>query len=389
LLAESALVGDALRPLLGRDATSEEIAPFISHHAELLDARVTVIEPDGTVLGDSLEDWRQMDNHSDRPEVIQALATGSGSSIRFSQTVGYEMMYAASLIMSEGRASGIVRVALPLRQVTAHTVRLRMTILVATLVTVAIALLLAVFIADRITQPVRGLRAVVERMREGDLSARLFPTTQDEVGSLTQAFNQMAERLQGTIEASEKERNQLAVILEHMGDGVLITDGEGRVLRINRAAARLLGASEEGAVGRSFAQVVRDHRLIELHHRCLRQGEEQSEAVELNREGPFLQVIATPLADAYSLSCLVILQDLTRVRRLETVRRDFISNISHELRTPLASLKALVDTLRDGALQDPPAAQRFLDRIETEVDSMTQMVRECIAHDEMRHLTDY
>jgi len=310
--------------------------------------------------------------------VIQALATGSGSSIRFSQTVGYEMMYVASLIMSGGRASGIVRVALPLRQVTAHAVRLRMTILVATLVTVAIALLLAVFIADRITQPVRELRAVVERMREGDLSARLFPTTRDEIGSLTQAFDQMATRLESAVGILEKERVRLGAILEHMGDGVLITDSEGHVRLINQAAARIFDTTEDAAVGRSFAQVARDHRLIELWQRCLQQREEQFETVEMDRKGPFLQVIATPVRDVDGPACLVILQDLTRIRQLESVRRDFISNISHELRTPLASLKALVDTLRDGALDDPPAAQRFLDRIETEVDAMAQMVQELL-----------
>jgi two-component system phosphate regulon sensor histidine kinase PhoR len=124
--------------------------------------------------------------------------------------------------------------------------------------------------------------------------------------------------------------------------------------------------------------VARDHRLIGLWQQCCARDEEQSEPVEAGRWGSFLQAIATPLQDAGPQACLVVLQDLTRVRRLETVRRDFISNISHELRTPLASLKALVDTLRDGALEDPPAAQRFLDRMETEVDALTQMVRELL-----------
>ena len=376
--AEVALVGDALRPLLSREVTGEELAPLVRYYGELLDARVTVIQLDGTVLGDSFEDWRQMDNHADRPEVIQAMANGSGSSIRFSQTVGYEMMYVAGLVLSEGRPVGVIRVALPLRQITSHAAHLRVSILVATLITVSLALLLAVLIAERIAQPIRELKAAVERMREGDLGARFFPTTRDEVGSLAEAFNQMAMRLASTVETLSKERVRLGAILEHMGDGVLITDNEGRVRLINQAAARILSTTEEQAIGRSFAQVARDHRLIELWRHCLQRKEEQFEAVEMDRKGPFLQVIATPIQDVDGPACLVILQDLTRVRQLESVRRDFISNISHELRTPLASLKALVETLRDGALGDPPAAQRFLDRIETEVDSMTQMVQELL-----------
>jgi two-component system phosphate regulon sensor histidine kinase PhoR len=163
-----------------------------------------------------------------------------------------------------------------------------------------------------------------------------------------------------------------------MADGVLITDGDGRVRLINAAASRILETDEMTALGRPFAQVVRDHRIIGLWQQCREENEEQVEPVELGRPGAFLQVIVTPLRDAGPEAALVILQDLTRVRRLEMVRRDFVSNISHELRTPLASLKALVDTLRDGALEDPPAALRFLERMEIEVDALTQIVRELL-----------
>jgi two-component system phosphate regulon sensor histidine kinase PhoR len=147
---------------------------------------------------------------------------------------------------------------------------------------------------------------------------------------------------------------------------------------INPAAARILGTREDAALGRSFAEVARDHRIIDLWQQCRDECEERVASVEVARQQPFLQVVVTPLQDAEPGACLVVLQDLTRVRRLETVRRDFISNISHELRTPLASLKALADTLRDGALEDPPAAQRFLDRMEVEVDALTQMVQELL-----------
>jgi two-component system phosphate regulon sensor histidine kinase PhoR len=163
-----------------------------------------------------------------------------------------------------------------------------------------------------------------------------------------------------------------------MADGVLITDAGGQVQLINSAAARLLDVPQDVALGRSFVQVVRDHQLIEAWETCCEQSQEQITTMELDRLGLFLRVIITPLQEADHQERVVILQDLTQIRRLDTVRRDFVSNISHELRTPLASLKALVDTLRDGALDDPPAAQRFLDRIETEVDALTQMVQELL-----------
>lgn len=379
LTSQAHLIGDALRASLGADTGGESLDPAARYYARLLDSRVTIIGADGTVVGESHEDRTQMDNHLGRPEVQQALATGQGSSIRYSRTAGYDTMYAAVAVRgADGRLTGFVRVALPLRQVEADAARLRHTVLVATLLASLGATLLAVLIADRTTRPARWLTAVVRRLADGDLSARLFLTDRDEIGVLATAVNQMAERFQETVTSLGDERARLATILDHMADGVLIVDERGRVRLINPAASRLLGISREAPADGSLAELARDHRLIRLWQQCRSRQQEQSETVEMDRRGPFLHVIATPLRGAGSGTCLIILQDLTRVRRLESVRRDFISNVSHELRTPLASLKAVADTLRDGALEDPAEAQRFLDRMDIEIDMLSQMVQELL-----------
>ncbi len=162
-----------------------------------------------------------------------------------------------------------------------------------------------------------------------------------------------------------------------MTDGVIILNRDGAVRLLNPAAARLLHTTEEKSMRRSFVQTARDHRIAEVWTRCQHTGQEEVAAIEL---GPtqFVRVIVTPFLKRASRGYLVMLQDLTQIRRLQTVRQDFISNISHELRTPLASLRALVETLRDGALDDLPVAHRFLDRMETEVDALTQMVEELL-----------
>ncbi|MBN1979284.1 MAG: HAMP domain-containing protein [Anaerolineae bacterium] len=375
---EAQIIGDVLAPALAQDKPGTTFDVQANHYADLLDARVTIIGADGVVLGESDEDRTQMDNHLFRPEVQQALAEGQGSSIRLSRTVEVDMMYVAQRVESDGKVVGFARVALPLRQVEANVNRLRWAVFSAALLTVGGAALLALLIAERTARPVRELTRVVQRVSEGDLHARLLPTTRDEVGTLTRAFNQMSDRLRGTITMLVEERGRLAAVLDNMADGAIITDGDGHVRLINPAAVRILGADEKTAMGRSFAEVARDHRIIDLWQQCRDECEERVAPVEVGRQQPFLQVIVTPLQDAEPGACLVILQDLTRVRRLETVRRDFISNISHELRTPLASLKALADTLRDGALEDPPAARRFLNRMEVEVDALTQMVQELL-----------
>lgn len=376
LTAEARLIEDTLTSAAWDDAG--ELDALAHHYASLLDARITFIDGDGVVLGESHEDRDQMDNHLYRPEVQSALAEGQGDSIRFSRTVNYDMMYVALPVRLEGRRVGYVRVAVPLRQIRADLARLQRALLIVAAGTAALALLLALLIAERTARPIRQLTQVVQSMTHGDWSGRLLPVTHDEVGVLTGAFNQMADRLRGTVTTLVEERGRLTAVLDTMADGVIITDGSGYVRLINPAAARLLGGDEVLALGRPFSQVVRDHRIISLWRQCYEEREECFESVEMGRQGVFLQAIATPLYDAGLQASLVILQDLTRVRRLETVRRDFISNISHELRTPLASLKALVDTLRDGALDDPPAALRFLERMETEVDALTQIVQELL-----------
>jgi two-component system phosphate regulon sensor histidine kinase PhoR len=379
LLADARLLAGAAAPLLLDETDPETLDRLARGWADRLEARVTIIGTDGLVLGESHEDRTQMDNHLNRPEVQLALKTGQGSSMRYSATLGYEMMYAAVPIqIGEEVGLGVMRVALPLGEIEANAGRLRQEILIAGLGIALVAALLAVFIAGRTTQPVRELTAVAERMATGDLDARLFPTSRDEVGQLTRAFNHMADQIREQVTSLAEERGRLAAVLDHMADGVLITDGSGQVEMINAAAARLLDTSEEQALGRSFAQVVPHYPLIELWKTCCEQGEEQIEMVEVTRQGLFLQAIVTPFEEAGVEGYLVILQDLTRIRRLETVRRDFISNISHELRTPLAGLKALVDTLRGGAIKDRPAAKRFLKRMDAEVDALTQMVEELL-----------
>lgn len=172
----------------------------------------------------------------------------------------------------------------------------------------------------------------------------------------------------------DAERARLANVLEQMTDGVLIADSQGIVQFANPAAGRLFQTSNP--VHRSLTEVIRNHQLVEAWRRCQQTRKLQSESVEVPTRHQYLQLVVIP--DLHASGSLLLVQDLTRIRRLETVRRDFVSNLSHELRTPLASLKALTETLQDGALDDPPAARRFIGQIQVEVDALTQMVTELL-----------
>jgi two-component system phosphate regulon sensor histidine kinase PhoR len=208
----------------------------------------------------------------------------------------------------------------------------------------------------------------IRRNREESLTEiRGLENLSSAVSALVAAFDLRLSTL-------DSERARLAAVLEQMTDGVLIADEHGMIRFANPAAGKLFQTSDP--IHRSVAEVVRHHQLVEAWRRCQRTGETQSESVEVPIRRQYLQLVVIP--DRHANGSLLLAQDLTRVRRLETVRRDFISNISHELRTPLASLKALVETLQNGALSDPEAGARFLGRIHTEVDALTQMAQELL-----------
>jgi two-component system phosphate regulon sensor histidine kinase PhoR len=384
LLAEARLIGDAAPALPGLEGPgavtpdSAALDELTRRWAELVDGRVTIVAPDGQVLGESHQERALMDNHLSRSEVQDALQDGEGSSLRFSSSMDQDMMYGAAPIFQGEQIIGFARVALPLDRIEASVARLRRPLIIVTLAAAGVVLLLALWIARRTARPIEQLTAVADRMAGGDLSARAVATTRDEAGRLTTSFNRMAAELDDTVTRLTRQRSRMAAVLENMADGVLIIDPRGSVRLINSAASKLLKTSQQTARGTSIAQVVRHHQIIELWQECRSTGQMQASAVEIDRQRIFWQVIITSFQEEDTRGYLMIIQDLSRIRRLETVRRDFISNISHELRTPLASLKALTETLRDGALEDPPTAQRFLNSMETEIDALTQMVQELL-----------
>ena len=237
------------------------------------------------------------------------------------------------------------------------------------LILTALAILIAAWFAWRYFKLRRGVDEFASRTRNRNTSTDI-----KELENLSSATTSLLSTFDLQLTTLDSERARLATVLDQMTDGVLIADAQGIVQFANPAAGRLFQASEP--INRSIAEVVRNHQLVEAWRRCQQTRQLQSESVELPARHQYLQLVVVP--DQHSSGSLLLVQDLTRLRRLETVRRDFISNLSHELRTPLASLKALTETLQDGALDDPPAARRFIDQIQVETDALTQMVTELL-----------
>ena len=380
LMAEGRLAGQALAPLVAADPHDPRINELVQHSASAVDGRVTVILPDGSVVGESDLPIGQMENHLGRPEVQEALHGKQAAVIRYSSTLKIDLFYAASPLNVNGVVIGAVRVAYPLDKIQTEMNRLAASLALAMGLVVLLAILLATWIASATLRPLRLLNSYIDQIGAGTLPEIQDSRGKDEVSQLQSVFVHLYGVMRARFQELRTERSRLEAVLANMTDGIVIADAEGTVQLINPAARSIFNVVDDGQ-NHSLVETVRYHQIVELWRSCL-STPAQPAAIELFAGRYNLQVVATRLGEGSGVGIeggvLMVFQDLTRIRRLETVRRDFISNVSHELRTPLASLKALTETLQEGALEDPPAARRFLSQMETEIDNLTQMVRELL-----------
>jgi two-component system phosphate regulon sensor histidine kinase PhoR len=377
LANEAKLVADLSAQGFGNLADNSSLRLLARTVGAHIGARVTLIALDGTVIGDSDQDPSLMGNHSGRPEVIAALNSGVGEAIRYSATLHQSMMYVAVPVAEKDARLGIARVAVPLTVVEAADNRTTIAIVLALIGAALLVIIALAALARMITRPVRRLTLAAEEIASGHLDQQIRVQSGDEIGRLGRAFNNMSLSVKSGMAAVSDERNRLKEVLNGLTDGVILTDSERVVALANPAAASLFGGDVQKITGKRIIEAIHDHEVDNVVRECLEQNSERSAQLE-STSGRFLRVVAVPITAARISGALVLLQDLTELRGLQTMRKEFVGNISHELRTPLAAMKAIVETLRDGAISDERVAGDFLDRLEAEVEGMTQMATEII-----------
>ena len=373
---DARLVAEAVLPSLQDPGKIGEVDVLAKELGRKIDTRVTVIAPSGAVLGDSEQEPQAMENHATRPEVADAIKAGIGESTHYSLTTGQRMLYVAVPVVLQGQMLGIARVALSFDQVERSVNVVTGTIIITIVITGLLAILAALLIARATTQPIRQLTKAAQRIASGQLDQQIIIRVSDETGQLAQAFNEMSLKLKERIKEMSDERNKLAAVLSSITDGVIMTDTERVVVLANEAAQNLFGIPESQIIGQRLIHVVHDYEIYQLAQSCLKSTREQTAQVEFGSDKRFLRVIAVPLVNNKVSGALLLFQDLTEVRSLQTMRRDLVGNVSHELRTPLSAIKAMVETLQDSAVNDKKLASDFLASIDSEVDKMTQMVEE-------------
>ncbi len=372
LLQTAQLLADQARPLFGTQDNTQTLENLATTASETLGVAVTIIDSRGAVLGTSFGENQLPEAPLNLLGVRQALTQGQAAM----QTEN-AVMVAVRIGAPTGEVFGAVQIQSPKATYQSSLTPL-FWLFPMLLLGSAVALYFLLTVAnDHTRKPLDKLTLAANQMGLGNFTNLDFPDAPSALSDLSQSLKYMAEQLGSQIGALYRERAKLSAVLNQMTDGVLIVDDDARVQLLNPAAERLFQVPKKNALNRSVVEVLRYHQLVDLW-RLAQQGERQSTMIEIGPQHLFLQVVAIPLKISLPGNSLLLIQDLTQLRKLETVRRDFISNVSHELRTPLASLKALAETLQEGALEDPPAARRFILRMETEIDNLTQLVNELL-----------
>ena len=344
----------------------------------LTGTRLTVVLPDGVVVADSQEDPARMEYHGDRPEVARALAGVPGSSTRYSETLRRDFMYVAVPVVRESRIVAAVRASLPLNVVDRTLRGMYVRIALGGLVIAILAGLISLCVSRRISRPIEEIRRGAEHFTRNDLSYRIPAHDLVEIADLAESMNSMAYNLQDRIETVERQRNEQEAVFSGMVEGLIAVDTGERILQLNRAASDILGVEPSRAAGRTIQEVVRNPYLQEFVQRALSADEPVEESVTLRGGGgtQYLQAHGAQLLgrDGERLGAVVVLNDVSRIRQLESLRSEFVANVSHELRTPITSIKGFVETLRDGASRDPAEARRFLGIIARQADRMNAII---------------
>jgi two-component system phosphate regulon sensor histidine kinase PhoR len=372
---EARLIAEASALYFSEQADYDGLQAASERMAERIGARVTIVAHDGVVLADSREDPAAMAGQFSQPEVQRALSAAVGISTRTSAGEG-EIVHVAVPLVAQGNLEGVVRVAAPLSQVQAPVNRSITIIVVIGTLGAVLAALIGYAVTVRTSRSLGALTEGVRQLTAGELDYRVQAQGSDESQELAQAFNRMAASLRDLVRDVSVERGKMTAVLNTMADGVVVIDDGGAIVLVNHAAEQILNVAGEDLLSRRFTEIIRDHNLQQLVTRCSEEREVQHGDVEIPQWQRYLSVITTPLDEHGDASVLLTMHDLTRIRQVETTRREFVSNVSHELRGPLAAVKTLAESLASGALKEKKRAKDFLSRINSQVDRMTAMVNE-------------
>ena len=349
---------------------ANQLDGFIKSLGSKIHTRVTIIATDGNVLADSEQNIQSMENHSHRPEVVEALQGKTGKSIRFSSTANRDMLYVAVPIEKDGKITGVIRTSLFLSDIDNLLTKLNYHVAGISLGIVFIALLAAFLISRSVVRPIRHLTLAARKVASGDFSARVFLKTKDELRGLADSFNRMNEEMERMFSELGQQKEELKSIIDSLQEGLLVLDKQGRVIRSNESFRKMIG--NQAVEGKLYWEIMRNPRLAELLKSA---GGKKGKFMEEFTLGEKVFICSgAPLEGGEGI--VSIFYDITEIKKIEKVKKDFVSNVSHELRTPLTSIKGYAETLRKEVGSAP--GKKYLETIERNTDRLINIVNDLL-----------
>jgi len=386
---ETITISDMLHKAMeDTDLSKEDFQSFIDDYSEITTFRITLIDQSGVVWVDSFNDADTMDNHAKRPEVRKALAGEKSSEMRYSNTMKkYFFYYARPLENAE--FSGIIRVSLSVSEIEAITTDMIFIILISAIFGSLIAIGAAYVVTNRFMKPINELTRVAKVISEGNYDEKIYVDRNDQIGELATAFNTMTFNLKINMWTLEQKNAELESILTSMSNGLVAVNMDYKIVLYNERFAKLLGLPEEDMSDRLIYEIIRELSIFDIIEKAIEEKTYMSGEAIIHQEGEdrIIEIVATPIFSKANknkaLATLLMFTDITQIRKLENVRREFVSNVTHELKTPLTSIKGFVDTLKNGAINDEIVANRFLDIIDIETDRLSNLIQDILTLSEI------
>ncbi|MCP3967655.1 MAG: PAS domain S-box protein [Lentisphaerae bacterium] len=379
MLVRGKLLKPEISKIMHREDRLKALNKVASAVAENIQTRITIIAPDGSVTYDSSEAAHNMGNHLRRPEIFRAFKGKASSSVRYSSTLSTRMIYSAIPMTINGKTY-VLRTAVSIRQIDHILQQARRDILLFGLLVALVTGCLSFYIVRGIIKPIENLKFNAARISAGNLDIKLPIPEKGAIRDLALSLSHMAEQLKNRIGQISVEKKKRDAIFTSMSEGVVALDMEGNIIDLNRAAANLLDLPDN-AVGLSFCGVVRNNELQEFVEMVLNDKETmETELVLFTIQESFVRVRGTVMRGIDNiLGAVFVLSDITKIKKLENFRRDFIADVSHEIKTPLTAIRGAVETLEEGAIDEKETAHKFMHIITRHTDRLNSLVHDILS----------
>lgn len=354
---------------------------FIKYYSDKMDFRITIIDSDGVVLEDSEKESEKFSNHSERSEFKDALEGEIAFVTRYSESMGtYYIYYAEKLECNSN--SIVLRISMPLLEIQALKTDILNSSINGILLGICVAIIVSLIFSKRFSNPIKELTVAVENVADGNYGKNIYVSSNDEIGKLTTAFNLMSRELKYTIEELKDRNMKLEAILNSMTNGVVAIDADYNIILSNYLCCEFFNINQSDIINKPLYEVIRNSQIFNLLEKSAKSDEYVVEEVIYNNDiEKIFRIYANPINK--NMGTVLVIEDVTQIRKLERMRSDFVSNVTHELKTPLTSIKGFIDTLKNGAINEPTVAERFLDIIDIETERLYKLIQEILTLSEI------